>query len=92
MGFDTTIGKLIYTCLAKFYSEHQIEEKDFDKKYKTFIRHQTKIGWRQFIRGRISYELTKCLSFTKKRLQYSKNRPAKIHMQNHHSSPPPSLE
>ena len=37
MGFDTTIGKLIYTCLTKFYSEHPIEEKDFDKQYKTFI-------------------------------------------------------
>ena len=32
MGFDTTIGKLIYTCLAKFYNVHKIDEKDFDVK------------------------------------------------------------
>ena len=77
MGFDTNIGKVIYTCLTKFYSALPIEEKDFDKQYKTFIRHQTKIGWRQFIRGRIAYVFNECISFTNNASNVVKNDPLK---------------
>ena len=77
LGLDNSTGKLIHTCLYHFFNNTKIDVTTVDAKHRQFIEKQNNIGWRHFIRGRVSSTLKKCCSFQNNASNAMKKEPTK---------------
>ena len=53
-GLDSDATKTIFTCLSSFFYNTKLDMTSIPPKNMSFVQEQAQIGWRHFIRGRIS--------------------------------------